>query len=156
MKIADVRVLPLFSSRAGSDREQSEGENQHTLVEIVSDEGVTGLGSVYTSMQLVKGALAVLGRRLIGASAVDPARVSETLHQNTYWQGRGGSITHAISGVDIALWDLFGKITGQPISRLLGGRQREKIKPYGSLIMTEPEQMPDRLRPALERGFKAV
>jgi D-galactarolactone cycloisomerase len=155
MKIQEIRVLPLFGANAASDREQAEGENVYTLVELITDEGVTGLGSVYTSAQLVKGALAVLRPRLIGASAVDPARVAETLHQSTFWQGRGGAITHAISGVDIALWDLFGKITGQPISRLLGGRHRERIKPYGSLIMTEPERMAERLQPGLERGFKA-
>src|SRR5262249_19589250 len=83
------------------------------------------------------------------------ARVAETLHQYTFWQGRGGAITHAISGIDIALWDVLGKVTRQPISRLLGGRHRDKIKPYGSLLMTEPAQMADRLAPALERGFKA-
>ena len=39
-------------------------------------------------------------------------------------RGRGGSVTHTISGIDIALWDIFGKLCGQPISRLLGGRYR--------------------------------
>src|SRR5205814_3250791 len=92
---------------------------------------------------------------LIGASALDPAAVAESLHQNTFWQGRGGTITHAISGIDIALWDLFGKVTRQPISRLLGGRHRESIKPYGSMLMVEPKAMGDRLREALARGFKA-
>src|SRR5438105_7070899 len=78
MKVQEARVLPLFSTNAASEREQAEGENQHTLVELVTDEGVTGLGGVYTSALLVKGALAVLRSRLIGASAIDPARVSET------------------------------------------------------------------------------
>jgi L-alanine-DL-glutamate epimerase-like enolase superfamily enzyme len=56
-------------------------------------------------------------------------RVSEKLHQNTFWQGRGGTITHTISGIDIALWDILGKATGQPVGRLLGGRYRDKVKP---------------------------
>ena len=92
---------------------------------------------------------------LIGASALDPARVAETLHQQTFWQGRGGAITHTISGIDIALWDLFGKVTGQPISRLLGGRYRERVRPYASLLMQEPERMADELLPLREQGFKA-
>jgi D-galactarolactone cycloisomerase len=154
MKIREIRLLPLLRERGG-DGWESEAQNLHTIVELITDEGVTGVGSVYTSTQLVAGAVEVLRSRLIGASATDPARVAETLHQQTFWQGRGGSITHAISGIDTALWDIFGKVTGQPISRLLGGRHRERIKPYGSLIMTEPDAMRARLEPGLARGFKA-
>ncbi len=157
MKIRDFRLLPLVGATpdggwtSGWDAEQ----NLHTLIEIITDEGVTGLGSVYTSAGLVRGAMEVLRPFLIGASACDPAVVSETMHQNTFWQGRGGAITHAVSGVDIALWDIWGKITGQPISRLLGGRYRERIKPYGSMLMTEPDDMAERLEAGLDRGFRA-
>ena len=55
--------------------------------------------------------------------------------------GRGGSITHAISGIDIALWDILGKATGQPVGRLLGGRYRERVRPYASLLMDEPDAL---------------
>jgi len=48
------------------------------------------------------------------------------LRQHTFWLGRGGSITHAISVIDIALWDLLGKATAQPVVRLLGGRCRSE------------------------------
>jgi D-galactarolactone cycloisomerase len=47
-------------------------------------------------------------------------------------------------------------VTGQPISRLLGGRYRERIKPYGSLLMTRPEALPERLEAAIGRGFRAI
>lgn len=157
MRIRDIRLLPLVGATpdggwtSGWDADQ----NLHTLVEVITDEGVTGLGSVYTSRQLVEGALGVLRPFVIGASALDPAVVSETLHQNTFWQGRGGAITHAISGIDIALWDIFGKVCRQPISRLLGGRHRERIKPYGSLLMADPPEMRSRLEAALARGFRA-
>ena len=116
----------------GWDQGFEEEDNLHSLVEVITDEGVVGLGSVYTSAKLVEGALGILRPMLIGESAIEPVRVCENLHQSTFWQGRGGSITHAISGIDIALWDIFGKVTGQPISRLLGGRYRDKVKPYGS------------------------
>jgi D-galactarolactone cycloisomerase len=157
MKIRDIRLLPLIGSTpdGGWSAGWSPDQNLHTLVEVITDEGVTGLGSIYTSLKLVDGALGVLRPFLIGASALDPAAVAETLHQNTFWQGRGGAITHAISGIDIALWDIFGKVTGQPISRLLGGRHREWVKPYGSMLMTEPEGMRDRLEAGLQRGFRA-
>ena len=157
MKIADIRILPLIGEASDEmwTSRFSREENLHTLVEVITDEGVTGLGSVFTSGKLVDGAMDLLRPLLIGASALDPAAVTEVLHQNTFWQGRGGSITHAISGIDIALWDLFGKVTGQPVSRLLGGRHRESIKPYGSMLMVEPGPMRDRLQEGLARGFQA-
>ena len=158
MKIKEIRLLPLVGATpdGGWDQGFEEADNLHTLVEIVTGEGVTGLGSVYTSARLIEGALGILRPMLLGESAIEPVRVCEKLHQSTFWQGRGGAITHAISGIDIALWDIFGKVTRQPISRLLGGRYREKIKPYGSLIMTEPEELPPRLEDAVARGFKAI
>ncbi len=158
LKIADIRLLPLVghTPEGGWDQKLIEsGTNLHTLVEIITDGGVTGLGSVFTSLPLVQGSINVIKPFLIGASALDPAATSETLHQQTFWQGRGGAITHAVSGIDIALWDIFGKVTGQPVSRLLGGRHRDRIKPYGSMLMTEPSWMGDRLRAGLARGFRA-
>jgi D-galactarolactone cycloisomerase len=65
----------------------------------------------------------------VDTDALEPERVSEKLRQNTFWLGRGGSITHTIVGIDIALWDLLGKACGQPVGRLLGGRCRERIRP---------------------------
>jgi L-alanine-DL-glutamate epimerase-like enolase superfamily enzyme len=65
-------------------------------------------------------------------------------------------MTHFISGIDIALWDIFGKVTGQPISRLLGGRYRDRIKPYGSLLMADPDVLIPRLEDAVQRGFRAI
>ena len=158
LKIVEVRLIPLLGHTpdGGWDAKFNDPDrNLHTLVEVITDQGITGLGSVYTSLPLVQGALAIIRPFLIGASALDPAATSETLHQQSFWQGRGGAITHAISGVDIALWDILGKVTGQPIWRLLGGKHRDRIKPYGSLLMAEPEQMAAPLQAGLARGFKA-
>ena len=158
MKIHSINLLPLRGETPDGGWDESfldANNNLHTLIEVVTDEGVSGVGSVFTNAKLVEGAIDVFRSFLIGASALDPAATSETLHQQTFWQGRGGAITHAISGIDIALWDILGKVTGQPISRLLGGRHRETIKPYGSLLMAEPETMRRRLEAAMEVGFRA-
>src|SRR3954454_14166187 len=157
MKIEEIRILPLIGEASDEmwTSRFSREENLHTLVEVISDEGVTGVGSVFTSGKLVVGARDLLRPLLIGASALAPAAVTEVLHQNTFWQGRGGSITHAISGIDIALWDLFGKATGQPVGRLLGGRYRDHVQPYASLLMREPERMPEELLPVKNQGFRA-
>jgi len=157
MKIQDIRILPLVESapKGGWPPGGLPENNIYTLLEIITDQGVTGLGSIYTSAKLVDGSLGVLRPHLIGELAVEPARVSEKLHQATFWQGRGGAITHTISGIDIALWDIFGKVTGQPVGRLLGGRYRERIKPYASLSMSRPDWL-TRVQDAVDRGFKAV
>ena len=69
--------------------------------------------------------------------------------------GRGGTITHAISGIDIAMWDILGKATGQPVGRLLGGRYRDRVLPYASLLMREPRALAEQLAEVQAQGFRA-
>ncbi len=158
MKIADIRFTGLTGGtvEGGWAEELTPEDNVHTVVEAETDEGLIGIGGVFTSSHLVGASLKLLRPFLIGERADEPARVSEKLRQNTFWQGRGGSVEHAISGIDIALWDLFGKITNQPVARLLGGIYRTKIKPYGSLLFDEVEPLRAKLKQATGRGFKAI
>jgi len=158
MVITDIRSIPLLGEtpKSGWAHETTPADNLHTLVEVETDAGLTGLGSCYTNRALVDGAIGLLRPSLIGESAVEPERVSEKLHQMTFWQGRGGAVTHAISGIDIALWDLLGKACGQPVGRLLGGYYRTRIKPYGSLLFEEPNALRETLVSAVGRGFRAL
>jgi L-alanine-DL-glutamate epimerase-like enolase superfamily enzyme len=157
MKIREIKCAGLRGAtpEGGWSNEIKPEDCVHTLVVVHTDEGLIGLGSVFTSDQLVRGALAVLEPLYRGENALEPERVSEKLHQNTFWLGRGGSITHTISGIDIALWDIFGKATGQPISRLLGGRYRERVRPYASILMDQPDVLADHLRKVKAQGFRA-
>jgi L-alanine-DL-glutamate epimerase-like enolase superfamily enzyme len=127
----------------------------HTLVAVYTDEGVTGWGSAFTNDLLVKGALHVLEPLYKGENPLEPERVTEKLHQNNFWMGRGGSITHAISGIDIAMWDILGKVTGQPVGRLLGGRYRDRVRPYASILMREPRELAEQLSEIRKGGFRA-
>jgi len=117
--------------------------------------GGLGLGPGFKVGGRGEGALGIFRALLIGGNGLGPERVSEKLHQHTFWLGRGGSITHTISGIDIALWDLMGKACGQPVGRLLGGRYRERVRPYASLLMREPDQMEGELYPVKAQGFRA-
>ena len=157
MKIRDVRSAGLRGAtpEGGWSAELKPEDCVHTLVVVHTDSGVTGLGSVFTNDALVRAAIALLEPLWRGENALEPQRVSEKLHQNTFWTGRGGSLTHAISGIDIALWDILGKATGQPVGRLLGGRYRERVAPYASLLMEEPAKMRDRLLEVKSQGFRA-
>lgn len=158
MKIADIRLTGLagVTVEGGWAAELAPDDNLHTIVEVLTDDGHVGIGSAMTSRSLVAGAVQLMRSLLIGERADEPARVSEKLRQHTFWQGRGGAVEHAISGIDIALWDLFGKIVNQPVARLLGGIYRDRVKPYGSLLFDEPEPLRAKLREAVGRGFRAI
>jgi D-galactarolactone cycloisomerase len=127
----------------------------HSLVVVHTDDGLTGVGSVFSSDALVRAAVELLSPLIVGESALEPERVSEAMHQHTFWLGRGGSVTHAISGIDIALWDIFGQATGQPVGRLLGGRYRDRVRPYASLLMREPALLAADLEQLSDEGFRA-
>lgn len=158
MIITEIQAIPLMGEtpEGGWDNEIDPSENLHTLIQVMTDEGLIGLGSVYTSQALVEGSLKLLRPFYEGENAIEPERVSEKLHQVTFWQGRGGAVTHTISGIDIALWDIFGKATGQPVARLLGGYYRTRVKPYGSILFDEPERLKAKLQAVVSRGFKAI
>ncbi|WP_104176701.1 mandelate racemase/muconate lactonizing enzyme family protein [Cryobacterium sp. Y50] len=157
MKIRDVRAVGLRGATpaGGWSNELKRDDSVHTLVAVHTDEGLVGIGSVFTSEALVRAALDVLRPLFSGESALEPERVSEKLHRATFWLGRGGAITHAIGGIDVALWDILGQATGQPVGRLLGGRWRDRVKPYASLLMDEPDQLAANLQLVAERGFQA-
>jgi D-galactarolactone cycloisomerase len=157
MRIRSIRCAGLRGAtpEGGWSHELKPDDCVHTLIAIRTDEGLTGVGSVFTSDHLVRGALKLLEPLLLGEHALEPERVTEKLHQHTFWQGRGGSVTHTISGIDIALWDLLGQATGQPVGRLLGGRYRDRVRPYASILMEEPGPLAERLRSIKAEGFRA-
>lgn len=157
MKIKEIRCAGLRGAtpEGGWSNEIRPEDCVQTLIAVHTDEGTVGLGSVFTNDALVRASLSVMEPLYLGENALEPERVSEKLHQNTFWLGRGGSITHTISGIDMALWDLLGKATGQPVGRFLGGRYRERIQPYASLLMDKPAKMKERLLAIKAQGFRA-
>jgi D-galactarolactone cycloisomerase len=157
LKIREIRAAGLRGQTpaGGWSHELTPSDIVHTLVTVHTDEGLVGVGSVFTSEALVLASLAILNELVIGENALEPIRVSEKLHQNTFWQGRGGAVTHTISGIDIALWDIFGQVTGQPISRLLGGVYRDRVRPYASVLMNRPQTLIPTLLALKAEGFTA-
>ena len=157
VKIREIRAVGLRGAtpEGGWSDEIEQEDCVHTLIAVLTDEDVVGLGSVFTNEGLVRAALAVLEPLYRGENALEPERVTEKLRQHMFWLGRGGSITHTISGIDIALWDLLGKATGQPVGRLLGGRYRERVQPYASLLMDQPGPLAEHLQQIAGQGFRA-
>jgi D-galactarolactone cycloisomerase len=157
MRITDIKAAGLRGAtpKGGWARELNPDDNVHTLVAVHTDEGVVGVGSVFSSESLVRAALETLRPLCLGADPREPDRVSQILHENTFWLGRGGAVTHAVSGIDIALWDILGQVAGLPVSTLLGGRYRERVRPYASVLMDDPPVLKDDLARLVSLGFTA-
>ena len=157
MRIVKIKAAGLRGGtpKGGWANEIKPQDCVHTLVAIFTDEGITGWGSVFSDEGLVQAALRVLEPLYDGENPLEPERVSEKLHANTFWMGRGGTITHTISGIDIAMWDILGKATGQPVGRLLGGCYRSRVLPYASLLIREPKALAEQLIEIREQGFRA-
>lgn len=155
MKIADVAVhvvRPLDESPWGPDNQPS-----YVFVAVTTDDGITGWGEcsnwLHGSDLIVATAVREIGRGLLGA---DPSRIeliwNETYRRYTYLGSRG-VITTALSGIDIALWDIAGQAVGQPIHRLLGGRVNDEIVLYTHPGGGSPGQVADQTVSLLEQGF---
>ncbi|PXW56601.1 mandelate racemase/muconate lactonizing enzyme family protein [Chelatococcus asaccharovorans] len=156
-RITRIEAAPLFgeSPKGGWSAEIRPEDSIHAIIAVHTDQGVTGYGSSFTDGRLVQAGLKVLEPLFLGEDALSPEFLSEKLHQNTFWMGRGGTLTHTISGIDIALWDILGQATGLSVGRLLGGSYRRRVQPYCSLLMEEPAVMRDVIASYREKGFTA-
>ncbi len=173
MRISSVRVL-LLSAPIPPDRRWTSDFGTNTkqdvaIVVVETDAGLTGYGEAkgtpVVMQALVEG---VLAPQLLGE---DPTRVEflwekmysgsrlplALAHGRPYHRaGSRGETIHAISGVDVALWDISGKSLGVPIYRLLGGGVRERLPAYASGGWAPPELTVDEVLGYREKGFKAV
>jgi len=131
-----------------------------TLVRILTDEGLTGTGECVHggagSSKLVQG----MKGALIGQDPLDVDRLYATLSQCHFFDGSiAGNVVAAMSGVEIALWDLAGKALGVPVYRLLGGKFRDKIRLYCDFHAGSdgtPESYAAAAKEAIAQGFTAL
>ena len=133
MKIA--RVRPWLVNLADPAKGTSQHMRQLVFVQVDTDEGITGWGEITTypgriANRVVAGIVQNLEEMLTGE---DPSQI-EALWQKMFraftYLGTRGATTAAISGIDIALWDIRGKALGLPVYELLGGRVRDRIGLY--------------------------
>ncbi len=101
------------------------------IVKIKTDAGVEGIG--YTSHGSLIAAMSIelhLKRLLLGENPLSHERLQDILIRSTYHQGRDGYLMHGISALDLALWDIKGKIAGKPVCQLLGGPIHDSLPCY--------------------------
>ncbi len=141
MKITGVECSVLVVPDCNADACDS---SQDTIVvEVQTDEGITGIGEVDTNPWVVKTLIEAPGSHimalgltelLLGQDPEQPRAIWDRLYTFTAMTGRRGAGICAIGALDMAIWDAYGKATGKPVWQLLGGTQNEFITPYASLI----------------------
>lgn len=148
MKIKEVKSHILqydLKEELGYSQQYYQKRTGH-LVEVVTDEGITGWGECFGPGNVA------IANKVIVERVIQPMILEENpLNRDVLWHkvynllrdhGQKGMPIQALSGVDIALWDILGKVTGLSISRLIGGRFREQVPVYGYGMMLRRENLP--------------
>ncbi len=134
--------------------------NDTLLVKVQTDTGLTGWGDAfcYGCMESVRAAVhGMIAPRVIGRDARDIARLSYELQQALHLHGRYGITVFALSGLDIALWDIAAKAANLPLHRLLGGAGQTSLPAYASLLkFKDPERVAARTKLAIQQVYKYV
>ena len=130
------------------------------LVRIETDEGITGWGEAFghAVCPATKTVFdSMVGPMLNGQNPLDIRGMMDDLQRTLHLFGRNGPVIYALSGVDIALWDIAGKAVGQPLHRLLGGASRTSLSAYASLLRcTGPDAVAASCREMLEQGYRHI
>ena len=128
------------------------------IVEVGSDTGEVGLGDAALAPRVAKQVIDLfLKPILMGQNPFDVEYLWQHMYRRTMAFGRKGIGMVAISALDIALWDLMGKITKQPVYRLLGGKTKPKIPVYASRLYSQPlEELAQEAQLYKDQGFRAM
>jgi len=164
MKIVNVEAIYL---RQRQVKKQCDSGQDALVVRVSTDAGITGIGEVDSSPMAVKGCIegpfshtitAGLRELVLGEDPFETEYLWHKMYRQNIYSGRRGIAIHAMSGIDMALWDIKGKALGQPIWKLLGGGfYDKKVRAYASsLFGATPEETGLRARRFRDRGFTAV
>ncbi len=163
MKITNVEAIFL---RQDQVREQCDSGQDALIVRVSTDAGISGIGEVDSAPMAAKWAIegpfshtitSGLRELLIGEDPFEIERLWYKMYRKNVYSGRAGIGLHAMSGIDIALWDIKGKALGLPVWKLLGGGFHHKIRPYASSLFGKtPQETGELARRYRDRGFTAV
>src|SRR4030081_1558700 len=142
MKITEVEAIVL--RQPALDQAIADGSQDDLVVRVHTDAGIVGVGEVDSAPEVVKAVIEApashaiatgLRHVLIGKDPLDVEGLWQTMYRAAIYYGRRGVALHAISGIDIALWDIKGKSLGRPVSELIGGPRRTRVRAYASTLM---------------------
>jgi L-alanine-DL-glutamate epimerase-like enolase superfamily enzyme len=156
--IARVEALPLRYPEPHDG-----GRLRHiTLARVETDDGLVGWGECISQWPEAAIAVKTLFDRgladLLMGQEPDPVARYADLERHSYWHGRGGIVSFAISALDMAIWDIAGKRAGEPVHRLLGGDARGELRACASIILDtlDLEHTYEQFADFAARGYTAV
>jgi L-alanine-DL-glutamate epimerase-like enolase superfamily enzyme len=133
------------------------------FVKLTTDSGKVGWGETDASRPMLMQTLVhdMFSQTVLGKDPFNSGPVTEQLFYGDHDFGPGGALANAIAGIDIAMWDLKGRILDVPIYRLLGGKYRNEIEGYGSYGTSRwrrltPDQAAEKAATFLRKGFRTV
>ena len=163
MKIIDVEAIYV---RLPHVKDQCDSGQDALVVRVHTDAGISGLGEVDSNPMAARGAIlgpfshsVACGLRelVIGEDPFETEKIWHKMYTGNLYGGRRGAAFHAMSGIDIALWDIKGKALGLPVWKLLGGGFREWIRCYASSLWgPTPDATRELAARYADRGFDAV
>jgi len=163
MKITDVETIYL---RLPQVREQADSGQDAMIVVVHTDAGIVGIGEVDSSPMAVHGVIqgpfshaitSGLKGIVVGEDPFETEKIWHKMYRGNIYGGRRGVGIHAMSGIDLALWDIKGKALKLPVWKLLGGGFHKKIRCYASVLFGRTPSETGRLAARLkDRGFTAV
>lgn len=163
MKITNVEALYL---RLPEVNDRADGTQDTLIVRVHTDAGIVGIGEVDSSPLVAKAIIEApmshfiakgLAACVIGEDPLEIELLWEKMYRGSIFFGRGGAAQQAISGIDIALWDIAGKAYEQPVYKLLGGAFHKRLRPYASILFGDtPDETYEIGRRWIDQGFPAV
>ena len=163
MKITRVEPIHL---RLPEVNERCDGSQETLVVRVYTDEGIVGVGEVDSSSHAARAIIEAplshkicrgLAECVVGQDPIEIERLVHRMYEGTIFFGRQGAVIQAMSGVEIALWDIVGKATGRPVYQLLGGGFRKRFRAYASILFGDTPAETERVgRGLAAQGFRAV
>ncbi|MEC4725508.1 mandelate racemase/muconate lactonizing enzyme family protein [Shewanella sp. D64] len=163
MKIIDIEVIHL---RVPAVDEICTWGEDAVIVKVITDTGLVGIGEADSSPEVVKACIETpnsnlycygLKALLLGENPLEIERLWNKMYWASNYMGRRGAGIHAISAIDIALWDIAGQFYNVPVHTLLGGKYRDKIQAYGTFIPADkPEDNRAIAQSLVAQGFTSI
>lgn len=163
MKIAKIEAFVLSNQlkETFSFSQWTYSERRICIVKITTDEGLCGWGEGYGPADLIKTGIKLVTPLLIGENPLENETLWHKMYRKTLDFARRGVLAASISAIDVALWDIKGKVFNQPVSVLMGGQHRKWVIPYATgLYFSESDNLTvklvDEARSYVDQGFKAI
>ena len=164
MKITKVEAIPI--RQKGEIKAINDSSQDGIIIRVHTDAGITGYGEVDSAPWVIKAIIESpashrmaigLAKIVEGRDPYDVVKIWDDMYTFSIFYGQHGAVIHAMSGIDIAIWDILGKAENKPIWQLLGGKFRDKVRCYASTLMPyTPQEAYDLTKKYVDEGYTAI